>query len=146
MINCNLTGNNYFTPPGGFPFRLYKGQETAQAFVPKGTVTVVAVVAPEYVADVHMALFTAPSSTTGSDGAPISGTQVDSLAVPSSQPATLTVTIPTTSAPAEYVVRLWFDNAISGTADTVVRDVAITDTTKQVKIPFGVNVTSFIAT
>lgn len=146
MINCNLTSNNYFAPPGGYPFRLYRGNEIAQGFVPKGTVTVVAVLKPDYVADLHMALFTAPTTSSGSDGAPISGTQVDSLAVSASQPATLTVTIPTTVAPAEYIVRLWYDNAISGTTDTTVRDVAVTDVTKQVKLPFGVSVTSFSIT
>jgi len=146
MINCNLTSNNYLAPPSGFPFRLYKGQETAQAFIPKGTVTVVATLKPDYVADVHMALFAAPSITNSSDGAPISGTQVDSTAVTSSSPATLTVTIPTTVAPAEYVVRVWFDNAIGGTTDTTVRDTAVTDVTKQVKLPYGVSVTSFLIT
>jgi len=146
MINCNLTSNAQFAPPGGFPFRLYQGQETAQAFVPKGTVTVVATVKPDYIADVHMALFTAPTTSGGNDGAPVSGTQVDSLAVRASSPATLTVTIPTTAAPAEYVVRLWFDNASGGTLDTVARDTSITDTTKQVKIPYGVSVTAFAIT
>jgi hypothetical protein len=146
VINCNLTSNNYFAPPSGYPFRLYKGNEIAQGFIPKGTVTVVAVLRPDYVADVHMALFTAPTTSSGSDGAPISGTQVDSLAVLASQPATLTVTIPTTAAPAEYIVRLWYDNATSGTTDTTVRDVAVTDVTKQVKLPFGVSVTSFSIT
>jgi hypothetical protein len=146
MINCNLTSNNYLAPPAGFPFRLYKGQETAQAFVPKGTVTVVATIKPDYVADVHMALFAAPTSTTGSDGAPISGTQVNSTGVRASQPVTLTVTIPTTVAPAEYVVRVWYDNASGGTSDTIVRDTAITDVTKQVKLPYGVSVTSFTIT
>lgn len=146
MINCNLTSNNYLAPPSGFPFRLYKGQETAQAFIPKGTVTVVATIKPDYIADVHMALFAAPSSTTGSDGAPVSGTQVDSTAVSASLPVTLTVTIPTTVAPAEYVVRVWFDNAIGGTTDTTVRDAAITDVAKQVKLPYGVSVTSFLIT
>jgi hypothetical protein len=93
-----------------------------------------------------MALFTAPTTSGGNDGAPISGTQVDSLAVRASSPATLTVTIPTTSAPAEYVVRLWYDNASGGTLDTVARDTSITDTTKQVKIPYGIAVTAFSIT
>ena len=146
MINCNLTSNAQFAPPGGFPFRLYQGQETAQAFVPKGTVTIVVTVKLDYIADVHMALFAAPSTSGGSEGAPISGTQVDSTSVRSSSPATLTVTIPTTSAPAEYVVRLWFDNAQGGQPDTVTRDTSITDTTKQTKIPYGVSVTSFSVT
>lgn len=145
MINCNLTSNNYCAPPGGFPFRLYRGQETAQVFIPKGTVTVVAVVKPDYLADLHMALYTAPTTSNGSDGVIISGTQVDSLSVRASSPATLTVTVPTTVAPAEYVVRLWYDNA-SGAPDTVTRDVAVTDTTKQTKIPYGVSVTSFYIT
>ena len=63
-----------------------------------------------------------------------------------SLPVTLTVTIPTTVAPAEYVVRVWYDNATGGTTDTTVRDAAITDVAKQVKLPYGVSVTSFSIT
>lgn len=146
MINANLSSNNYLAPPGGFPFKLYVGNETVQAFIPKGTVSVVAVVQPDYIADVHMALFAAPSTSGGNDGAPVSGTQVDALATRSASPATLTLTIPTTVAPAEYVVRLWFDNAISGKSDTVARDTAVTNTSLQAKIPYGVSVTSFLIT
>jgi hypothetical protein len=44
------------------------------------------------------------------------------------------------------VVRLWYDNAPSGSYDVVIRDPAVGDYTKQVKIPFGVSVTSFYIT
>lgn len=146
MINCNLTSNGQFAPPGGYPFRLYVGQDTAQAFIPKHTVSVTAIIAPEYVADVHMALFTPPATSGDGDGAPVEDTQVDVLAATPSSPATITVTIPTDVAPAEYIVRLWYDNALGGTPDTVTRDTSITDTTTQVKIPYGVSVTSFTIT
>lgn len=146
MVNCNLSQNAYLAPPGGFPFRLYVGNETAQAIVPLGTVTVTAVVKPEYIADVHMALYTMPATSGGSDGALVANTQVDSLAVRASSPATLTVTIPTSVLPATYIVRVWYSNSLSGQFDTIVRDTSITDTTKQTKIPFGVNVTSWSIT
>lgn len=148
MINANLTSNGQFSPPGGFPFSLNAGETTVQAFVPKGTVSVVAQVKPDYVADLHLALYTAPSVSNGDDGTLV--TQVDSLAVTTAG-ATLTVTIPASTdltpvAPKEYVVRLWFDNALGGVTDTVARDSAVTDVTKQSLIPFGVSVLSFSVT
>ncbi len=145
MINCNLTSNGYFAPPGGYPFRLYVGQETAAGFIPKGIVTVIAAVKPDYVADVHLAIYTAPMTSGGDDGALV--LQVDALAT-TSKGATLTLTIPASTslvpiAPAEYIVRLWYDNALGGTADEVARDTTITDTSTQALIPFGVVVSSF---
>ena len=143
MLSANLTQNGLLAPAGGFPFALYVGQETVQAVTPKSAVTVVATVVPEYIADVHIALYTAPANSGDPDGAPV--LQVDSLGV-TSRGATLTITIPTTLAPAVYVARLWFDNALSGKPDTVTRDAAVTDTTKQPLVPFGVTVTNFQVT
>lgn len=146
MINCNLSSNGYLASPYGFPFRLDVSNSTAQGFIPKGTTTVVAILKPDYVADVHMALYTAPTTSGGNDGALVSGTQVDSTSVRSSSPATLTVTVPTTVATAEYIVRVWYDNALGGQSDTIVRDTSITDTSVQSKIPYGVSVTSWSIT
>ncbi len=145
MINCNLTSNGYFAPPGGYPFRLSVGQDTATGFIPKGITTVQATVKPNYVADLHLAIYTAPTAAGGDDGALV--LQVDALAT-TTLGATLTLTVPASTslvpvAPAEYIVRLWYDNALGGTADTIARDTAVTDTSTQALIPFGVAVSSF---
>lgn len=148
MLNANLTSNGYCAPPGGYPFRLYVGQDTVQAFVPKGIVSIVAEVKADYVADCHLAIYTAPSTSGGDDGALV--TQVDQLAVTTTG-ATLTLTIPSSDsatpvAPAEYIARLWFDNPLAGTPDAVARDTAVTDTTKQPLILYGVSVISLTVT
>lgn len=144
MLACNLTANGKFAAPQGYPFRLTVGQDIAQAFVPKGIVSIVATVKPDFKADIHLAIYTAPSSSGGVDGAPVQ--QIDSMAATAANPATLELTIPTNVATAEYVVRLWFDNAIGGSTDTVARDTSVTDVTTQPKLPFGVSVTDFSIT
>lgn len=142
MINANLTSNGYFAAPGGLPFRLYPGQDTAQAFIPAGIVTVTATVVPDYIANVHLAIYYPPTTSNGSDGALVS--QVDASAVTASG-TTLTLTVPSSTS-ATYVVRLWYDTALSGKADSIARDTAVTDTTKQALIPYGVSVTNFQVT
>src|SRR6185312_4932083 len=119
----NLTGNAYYSVAGGFPFTLTAaGDSLLSGVVPKLTSTVVAIVQAEVgTADVHMGIFTMPTTSGGNDNALV--LQVDSIGVGVSG-ATMTLAVPdqTAAAPTCYVLRLWFDNASGSDAETVSRD------------------------
>lgn len=125
-IDAMLTPNWIFSVPRGYPFTLSRAiDEFASGFIPKGVATVsakvkmVAGVTPTGTAgaavptntvgtaNVHLAVFSAPTSSGGADGAPQAQTDVTGLTV---NEQTITVTVPTTVAATRYIVRLWIDS------------------------------------
>lgn len=136
MLFCNLTSNNIFAPPGGLPFRLTVDNTIAQVFVPLG-VTVSATIVPDYVADVHMALYSAHGNFLS---------QIDSLAVTKHVPAVLSMTpiFVLGQSDGYYFVRISFDNAVNGIPDSAIRLAG--NTVANPNIPYGVTVTNFSLT
>lgn len=151
-ITMNLSGNGYFGVPGGYPMRLSAiGQTLMSGVVPKGTVSVSAVLYADKTASAHLAIYAMPTTATngvpGSDGAPI--TDLDSTGVVSktyqadasllNTSQTLTLTLPITKAPAPYVVRLWVDGIAQTKPDTLDRNADGVITT-EAPIPYGVTI------
>lgn len=108
MINLNLTGNGYFAPPGGYPFRLVdSGDVLASGVVRKGVVSVSAVLRTESgLADAHLALYEPPATLNADDGALVDQEDITGLGTTAQ---TLTIAIPTSTVAQLYVVRLWVD-------------------------------------
>ena len=138
--NLNLCPNGYFTPPAGFPIRLWVGGDTMlSGFIPKGASSIVVTAKCESgSANAHLAIFSAPTVSGGNDNGNVA--QVDGVLSASAQ--TLTISIPNASstppvAPATYVVRFWVDT-ITGRVPGAVR----TGNGPADAIPSGVVVTS----
>lgn len=108
MLNVNLCPNFYLTPPSGYPVRLWIGGElTISAFLPKRIESVSADVYCESgSADVHMAIFSPPTTSNGDDQALVQQEDIEGL---TNVPQTLTLTLPTDVALSTYVLRLWVD-------------------------------------
>jgi hypothetical protein len=123
MIALNLTANNQFAAPGGYPCILYPDHSLAFGFLPPGFTSVTATAQPACIADIHLALYDAPTTSLGepttienllaaigSEGALVS--QADALAVYASTISTLSATIPYPNKC--YAIRIWYDNAVNG--------------------------------
>jgi len=154
----NLSGNAKFAPAGGYPFRLWPGgQLVAEGVVPRSAASVTAVVYSQSgTADVHLAIYEAPTSITSnvlsSDGAlvvdlddddatiVVKSYRADALAVGLTE-TTLSVAMPTNRAAQTYVARLWADNITGRVIDSVDRDVDGL-TSDETLLPTGVYVTS----
>lgn len=139
----NLNAGNLMAVPGGYPIRLLTAIDAfLSGVVPKAAVSVTAIVQPEFgSANVHLALYAMPSTTTGSDGAQVARTDV--VGATSTTPTTVVVTAPTGVLPAPYVVRLWVDGVTGTSQDTVSRD-GTTAVAVEPRIPAAVRVLSVI--
>ena len=151
-ISMSLAGNGYFGVPGGYPVRLSAiGQMMLSGVVPKGSLSVSAVLYADNIATAHIAIYAMPTTATsgvpGADGAlivdldstgAVSRTyQTDAALLNASQ--TITLTLPTTKAPAPYVVRLWVDGIAQTKPDTIDRNADGVITTESA-IPYGVTI------
>lgn len=127
----------------------------AEGVVPKHVTSVTAGVYTETgTADVHLAIYAAPSTVGGADGELIVTRDVDDdslitksyqedAAAIGSEAQTLTLTMPIDRAPAVYIVRLWVDAVTGQTLETEDRD-ADSDETDEPPLPSGVVVTSMV--
>ena len=151
-ISMNLSGNGYFGVPGGYPVKLSAiGQTSMVGVVPKGSLSVSAVLYADKAATAHIAIYAMPTTATngipGADGALITDLdstgvvsksyQIDLALLATSQ--TLTLTLPITKAPAPYVVRLWVDGIVQTKPDTLDRNADGVITT-EAPIPYGVTI------
>lgn len=139
----NLNSGGSFSVPRGYPVRLFAaGESMLTGVIPRGITSVTATLATEIgQANAHIGLFTMPSSSGGSDLAPVVQTDLTGLTTKAGQ--TISVAVPTTVAPACYVVKLWVDG-ITGTAtDTISRD-GVTLVANEPAVPTGVLVSSIV--
>ena len=143
MLNANLCDNGTFVVPGGLPVTLWQGGETILSGVlPKGagglTATVRSAIgvtpggsgkAPAAngasLANVHLALYAAPTTSGGGDGALVGSVQLIAGLGTTVQTISVAVPDPTANAPATYVWRLWVDGLV-GTNGVQVTAVGIT--------------------
>lgn len=146
MIRLNCNGSGWFAAPGGLPLRLSRATDlVCSGVIPKGYETLTATVQCESgaSADVSLAIYTMPTTTTGNDGAEID--RVDDT-VGSTQ-GTLSLALPdsSTTAPVPYVVRFWVRSIRGEDAETVSRD-GSTTAANLPSIPRGFNLISLVAT
>lgn len=136
----NLNAGATFTVPSGYPIRLLPAWDTMlSGVIPKSVAAVSATLQTESgTARAHLAIYTMPTTVNGSDQALVAQTDLAGL---TSVAQTMTVTIPTTVAPACYIVRLWVDSITGSAADTVSRD-GVTAVANEPKIPVAVKVTA----
>lgn len=161
-MRLNLSGNDAFAPAGGYPFRLWQGGQTiAEGVISRRVSSVSATVYAERgTADVHLALYEAPTTITNNtpdaDGALVVDLDPDDATVVLKAyqagadsvgltETTLTVEVPTNRARQTYVVRLWVDNITGRVADDEDRD-ADSSVTDEAEIPTGVYVTDMSVT
>jgi hypothetical protein len=147
VIRLNFNGSGWFAPPGGFPLRLSRATDlVCSGVVPKGYETLTATVQCDAgaTADVSLAIYTMPTTTTGSDGVEVD--RVDEDGVGSAE-STITLSLPetTTMQPVPYVVRFWVRELRGSDAETVSRD-GSTAAADLPKIPFGLELNSLVAT
>ena len=140
--NVNLCPNGYLTPPTGYPIRLWIGGDLMlSGFLPKGASSISVTAECETgIANAHLAIFTAPTTSGGNDNALVA--EVD--AVMSATAQTMMLNIPNASStppvqPVTYVVRFWVDT-ITGTTLGAVR----TGSGAADLVPTGVVVTSMM--
>lgn len=106
------------------------------------------------VCDAHLAIYAAPTTTGGSDGALLQDLddddativlktyQSDAVGVGLVE-KTLELDMPTNRQPSTYIVRLWVDNLTGQTTETTDRD-ADSSTSDEPAIPAGVQVTKIV--
>ena len=151
-MNASLSGNAWFSVPGGYPFRFWAGTDTlATGFIPKWVTSISATLQTELgTCNAHLALYTPPTTSGGNDGALVfyPAATANAAALPaqtdliglSTTAQTITLAIPsgTTIQPQTYVVRLWVDGIVgivagkdrgTGTADTLLPGVKLTSFT-----------------
>lgn len=141
-IAANLNSAGELVPPTGYPVRLLAARhKTLEGIISPWVSSVSATVQAEKgTANAYMALFTMPTTSGGTDGAEVANTRSTIRGLTSTQ-QTITVTVPTTVAPACYVVRLWCDSITGTNADTISRD-GSTATSSEPTIPVAVKVSS----
>lgn len=127
-----LTSNGYMAAPSGYPLSLsLAGSWMAEGVIPPGAVTVTVVArcqpgvtaagdgeepvanASGRTADLHLALFSAPSTSSGADGLIQESEDLEGL---TATEETVVITVPsgTTTRPLPLVFKVWVDN-LTGT-------------------------------
>lgn len=139
-VVLNLTPNGALVPPLGFPIVLSRQNETVaegvlakyaasvtatvvnvQGVTPAGSGTAPTASNAATAANVHLALFATPTTSGGADGAIVEQTDLVGLGAVEQ---TITVSVPESTAPATYIVRLWVDG-LTGTNGVTVRSMAV---------------------
>lgn len=151
-IYANRTYTDLLSPPGGWPVRLRVGQDTiVWGVVDKSATQVTAIVSALKSATVTLALYNTPATSGGSDNGLVVDLDTDGVTILKSYKTTTDITNADTTLTLDmpsiedhvakpYVVRLEISNVTGDTSDTVARDAAITDVTKQPRITGYVDV------
>jgi hypothetical protein len=147
VIRLNLNGAGWFAAPGGFPLRLSRATDVVcSGVLPKGYETLTATVQCEAgaTADVSLAIFTMPTTSSGNDGSEVDRVDTDGV---TSVESTITLTLPSTSTtePVPYVVRFWVRDIEGSAAEEVDRD-GSTDEADLPRVPYGLELISLVAT